>query len=113
MSQKLTPKQIVTHPVSAATAVFSTLTLALQVHSLDVLGAFLWANAGELSTVAGIFGFTVLPEIGLDSVTLFGKTIALGWLPGAMKVVAIILFVLYGGKILLNLFNKLQERLTS
>lgn len=94
----LSLRDIVTHPLSTASAVFTLVAATLNVPVVDALFGVAWANAGALFTVVSVTATTIAPRVP--------------WLPAeTLTVAAIFTGVLFVASRLNRLWDALKQRL--
>jgi hypothetical protein len=94
-------RDIIRHPATVFSAAVAAAGTLFNVPFLDALLGVLWANVPTLFTASSIGAFTVAPNLG----DLPAQVVE------AMQVVAILLGVAYGGKLLLGVWRDAEQRL--
>lgn len=94
-------KDIVRHPATVFSAALTALGTLFNVPFLDALLGVLWANIATLFTASSIGAFTVAPNLG----DLPAQIVE------AMQVVAILLGVAYGGKLLYGVWQDVAQKI--
>lgn len=94
-------RDIIRHPATVFSAALTAASGLFNVPFLDALLGVLWANVATLFTASSIGAFTVAPNLG----DLPGQVVE------AMQVVAILLGVMYGGKLLYGVYTDAVQRL--
>lgn len=98
----ITLKQAVTNPVTAVAVVVSAAAQLFQIPLIDAVFGVVWGQLSVLFTGASIFAFTVLPNVELG---------ALEFLSEHVQVIAIVLGIAYGGKLLLQVADKIEDEI--
>lgn len=96
----ITPGEIVRHPVTSITVVVSALAQLFQIPVIDAVLGVVWGQMSILFTGTSIFAFTVLPNVAAPE-----------WLSGNVQILAIVLGVAYGAKLLTQVGEKITEEL--
>jgi len=93
----ITVGEIVRHPATALSVVVTSLAQLFQLPVIDAVLGVLWGQLSILFTGTSIFAFTVLPNVDLG---------AFEWLSGNVQIVAVVLGVAYGLKLLTQVVEK-------
>lgn len=94
-------RDIVRHPATIVSAVLTAASGLFNVPFLDALFGVLWANLATLFTASSIGAFTVAPNLG----DLPSQIVE------AMQIVAILLGVAYGLKLLYGVWQDAEQSL--
>lgn len=94
-------RDIVRHPATIISAFLTAVSGLFNVPFLDAVLGVLWANVATLFTASSIGAFTVAPNLG----DLPSQAVE------AMQVVAILLGIAYGGKLLYGVWQDAEEEL--
>lgn len=69
----MTINELLRHPVTAASGVFTTLAAVFQLGAIDAIAAVVWSQVATLFTVFSISAFTVLPNVNLGVLEPVGE----------------------------------------